>query len=224
MTLLSTGMSLQGGKAIRGIVAASGAADIVTNNNGTVQIVASSEQALAAAQELIALQIGELPVGTILRSRRVESIALFGVFVELSPGRSGLVHLSELAAEGNLTEVPPHWQVGSRIDVMYLGPTPDGKTRLSHKAVLLKDAGLSYTMPAPLGRARSSNGNDSSDGSSRGSSGGGRGQGSRGSSSRSSSSEGVSQPGTPRGAGERGNYRGGRGAGRSSINQAAQQQ
>jgi ribosomal protein S1 len=33
------------------------------------------------------------------------------VFVELAPGKSGLVHLSELAEEGTLTEVPPEWKV-----------------------------------------------------------------------------------------------------------------
>lgn len=107
------GHLLQGGKTIRGIVAASGASDIVTlSNNGSVQIIASTEAAIKAAKELIELQLDELPVGTILRQRRVESVTLFGVFVELAPGKSGLVHLSELAEE-NLVEVPPEWKVRS---------------------------------------------------------------------------------------------------------------
>jgi polyribonucleotide nucleotidyltransferase len=59
------------------------------------------------------LQLDELPVGTILRQRRVDSVTLFGVFVELAPGKSGLVHISELAEEGTLTEVPAEWKVGA---------------------------------------------------------------------------------------------------------------
>lgn len=103
---------MQGGKTIRGIVSASGVTDIVTlGNNGTVQIIATTESAIRTAKELIELQLDELPVGTILRQRKVESVMLFGLFVELTPGKSGLVHLSELAEE-NLSEVPPQWKVG----------------------------------------------------------------------------------------------------------------
>jgi len=52
------------------------------------------------------------PAGTILRSRRISSVALFGVMVELVPGKTGLVHLSELGAEGQvLHEVPPEFKV-----------------------------------------------------------------------------------------------------------------
>jgi polyribonucleotide nucleotidyltransferase len=54
-----------------------------------------------------------LPVGTILRGRRISSVALFGVMVELMPGKTGLVHLSELGEEGQvLHEVPPQYTVG----------------------------------------------------------------------------------------------------------------
>ncbi|KAF6256365.1 putative polyribonucleotide nucleotidyltransferase [Scenedesmus sp. NREL 46B-D3] len=129
-----------GGKTIKAIIAASGAADIVINNSGSIQIVSPTEAALNKARELITLQLDELPVGTILRQRRVDSVTLFGVFVELAPGKSGLVHLSELAEEGTLTEVPPEWKVGSLMDVMFIGTTADGKTRLSRKGVLLTDA------------------------------------------------------------------------------------
>lgn len=77
--------------------------------------MAPTEAALSAARELISLQLDELPVGTILRQRRVDSVTLFGVFVELAPGKSGLVHISELAEEGTLTEVPAEWKVGAVI-------------------------------------------------------------------------------------------------------------
>jgi predicted RNA-binding protein with RPS1 domain len=50
--------------------------------------------------------------GTILRGCRISSVALFGVLVELMPGKTGLVHLSELGEEGQvLHEVPPQFQV-----------------------------------------------------------------------------------------------------------------
>jgi polyribonucleotide nucleotidyltransferase len=52
--------------------------------------------------------------GTILRDRRISSVALFGVMVELTPGKTGLVHLSELGEEGQvLHEVPPQYTVSS---------------------------------------------------------------------------------------------------------------
>lgn len=52
--------------------------------------------------------------GTILRNCRISSVALFGVMVELTPGKTGLVHLSELGEEGQvLHEVPPQFKVGA---------------------------------------------------------------------------------------------------------------
>jgi polyribonucleotide nucleotidyltransferase len=85
-----------------------------------LQIVASTEAALSTARELIAMQLDELPVGTILRQRRVDSVTLFGLFVEMAPGKTGLVHLSELAAEGTLTEVPPEWKVRCHVITLLL--------------------------------------------------------------------------------------------------------
>jgi polyribonucleotide nucleotidyltransferase len=53
--------------------------------------------------------------GTILRNCRISSVALFGVMVELTPGKTGLVHLSELGEEGQvLHEVPPQFKVRAR--------------------------------------------------------------------------------------------------------------
>jgi hypothetical protein len=73
------------------------------------------------------------------------------------------------------------FQVDSKIDVMYLGSTADGKTRLSHRGVLMTDAGKTYDLPsaapssAPMSprTPRSSEGGSSSFGGGRG--GGGRG-------------------------------------------------
>lgn len=76
-----------------------------------LQVVSNNEAALEAARELILLQLDALPPGTVLRGRRVESVTLFGLFVELAPGKSGLVHLSELTEDGAAREVPPQWQV-----------------------------------------------------------------------------------------------------------------
>jgi polyribonucleotide nucleotidyltransferase len=54
---------VQGGKTIKGITAASGVTAIETNNNGTVQIVGSSEAAITAAKEMINLMLDQLPPG-----------------------------------------------------------------------------------------------------------------------------------------------------------------
>lgn len=79
---------------------------------------------------------------------------------------------------------------------MFVGTTPDGKVRLSHRGVLLTDAGQPFS--AELAAT----------------SGGGRGGGGRGGGRGSAGGEDVQAPRTPRagGGGGRGRGRGGRGA------------
>lgn len=65
---------------------------------------------------------------------KVTGIAPFGAFVELSEGKVGLVHISQIS-ETYVTDISKHLSVGDVIKVKVLGMTKDGKYDLSIKQV-----------------------------------------------------------------------------------------
>ncbi len=74
-------------------------------------------------------QIGEILEG------RVTGITKYGAFVALPGGKSGLVHISEVA-NAFVSNVADHVQVGQAVKVMLLSVTPEGKINLSIKRTL----------------------------------------------------------------------------------------
>lgn len=72
-----------------------------------------------------------LEVGAILEGK-VTGITKFGAFVALPDGKSGLVHISEVA-NAYVTDVHEHVQVGQTVKVKVLNITDDGKINLSIK-------------------------------------------------------------------------------------------
>ena len=66
---------------------------------------------------------------------RVVRVVNFGAFVEILPGKDGLVHISQLDTQ-RIESVESVAQVGDEITVMVTQVSPDGKIRLSRKAVL----------------------------------------------------------------------------------------
>ena len=76
----------------------------------------------------------ELEVGSIIEGK-VSGITKFGAFVALPEGKSGLVHISEVAnAFGS--DVGEHVQMGQTVKVKILGVSPEGKINLSIKRAL----------------------------------------------------------------------------------------
>ena len=73
----------------------------------------------------------ELTVGEVLEGK-VTGIAKFGAFVALDGGRSGLVHISEVASE-YVKEIGDHLTVGQTVKVKILSIGDDGKISLSIK-------------------------------------------------------------------------------------------
>ena len=76
----------------------------------------------------------ELEVGSIVEGK-VSGITKFGAFVALPGGKSGLVHISEIA-NSFVSDVREHVQMGQIVKVRVLNVGPDGKINLSIKRTL----------------------------------------------------------------------------------------
>ena len=86
-----------GGKTIRNISATTGA-QVDVAEDGTVSISAIDEQAVERAAEWVDLITRELKRGEVFEGA-VKRIVAFGAFVEIVPGKEGLVHVSEMSTE-----------------------------------------------------------------------------------------------------------------------------
>jgi polyribonucleotide nucleotidyltransferase len=87
----------------------------------------------------------------------------FGVFVELTPGQDGMVHISQLATE-HLQKVEDAVRMGDEVMVMVTDVSSEGKIRLSRRAVLegwsLDEARAQDSARKPSGGPRGGNGGD----------------------------------------------------------------
>ncbi|EFJ41423.1 hypothetical protein VOLCADRAFT_107702 [Volvox carteri f. nagariensis] len=131
-----------GGRTIKQLKEVTGVTAIELDEDGRVNVVSPSQEAAARAMELINLLVSDPEPGTVLRQRAVTSVAAFGCFVELCPGRQGLVHVSELA-DPPPSDVGSVVAVGDKIDVMVMS-CDGGKVALSRRAVALLDQGEGY--------------------------------------------------------------------------------
>ncbi len=126
-----------GGKVINKIIAETGV-KIDIDDTGTVLITApdgiSGETALKRIQDIVKeLQVGDVYDGKVTR------IMKFGAFVEVLPGKEGLVHISHLAKE-RLAKVEDKFNVGDPIRVKVIEIDAQGRVNLSHK-VLFENEG-----------------------------------------------------------------------------------
>lgn len=126
-----------GGKNIKGIQAESGA-DLNISDDGTVQIYASKQQGLDRAVALINRMFAEIEVGKIYTGR-VVSVTAFGAFMEVLPGKDGLVHVSELA-EGRVDKVEDIVKKGDMITAKCVGVDEKGRVKMSRRAALRDEA------------------------------------------------------------------------------------
>lgn len=122
-----------GGKTIKGIVAETGA-EIDINDDGSVHIYSSNQESLARAKEIITGMTKEIEVGETYHGR-VVSIKEFGAFVEVLPGKDGLVHVSELA-DFRLRNVEDVVRIGDLVWVKCIGIDDKGRVKLSRKAAM----------------------------------------------------------------------------------------
>lgn len=127
-----------GGKIINKIIEETGV-KIDIEQDGRVFIGSSDEAMIQKARGIIEgivkeIQVGEIYAGTV---RRIEK---FGAFVELIPGKDGLVHISQLSTE-RVAKVEDVVALGDIITVKVTEIDQQGRVNLSRKAVLTAESG-----------------------------------------------------------------------------------
>ncbi len=125
-----------GGKMIRKIVEETGA-EIDIEDDGRVFIAAVDVNAGTKAEEMIRRLTSDVEVGAIYLGK-VTRLMNFGAFVEVLPGKEGLVHISQLAKE-RVAKVEDVVNVGDEIMVKVVEIDKQGRVNLSRKAVLVGD-------------------------------------------------------------------------------------
>jgi len=86
-----------GGRIIRGIIEETGA-QVDVDDDGSVNVSAAKDEALNAAVEKIEALVKEVEAGEIYEGE-VKRIQPYGAFVEILPGKDGLVHISDMSSE-----------------------------------------------------------------------------------------------------------------------------
>lgn len=122
-----------GGKTIRSIIEESGAT-INVDDDGTVTIGSSSQDSAQVAINKIEMLTKEAEVGAIYTGK-VARLMSFGAFVEILPGKDGLVHISELSNE-RVASVEDVVNVGDEITVLVTEIDSQGRINLSRRALL----------------------------------------------------------------------------------------
>ncbi|MBL4763261.1 MAG: polyribonucleotide nucleotidyltransferase [Gammaproteobacteria bacterium] len=122
----------KGGATIRSITEETGAT-IDLDDDGTVRIASVDKAAGEEARRRVELVTAEVEVGTIYDGK-VAKIMDFGAFVNILPGRDGLVHISQISEE-RVENVSDELTEGDTVRVKVLEIDRQGRIRLSMKAV-----------------------------------------------------------------------------------------
>jgi polyribonucleotide nucleotidyltransferase len=122
-----------GGKIIRKIIEETGS-DVSVEDDGTVTLTAPTMESILSAETYIQSIVEEAEVGKIYDGT-VKKIMDFGAFVEILPGKEGLVHISKLDRRRvqNVTDV---LNVGDSVKVKCIKIDERGRIDLSRKDAL----------------------------------------------------------------------------------------
>lgn len=120
-----------GGKMINEIIDKTGVVAIDIEQTGQVMITAHDQASGQAAYEWVAnltkeVQVGEMYTGEVVR------LMEFGAFVQILPGKDGLVHISEMAP-WRVNQVTDIVKVGDKVNVKVIEIDEKGRTNLSMK-------------------------------------------------------------------------------------------
>ncbi len=144
-----------GGKMIRKIQEESGA-KIDIEDDGSVNISATSGEAMQQALDAVRALTEEVEVGRIYTGT-VKRIVDFGCFVEILPGKEGLVRTSQLA-DYQVMRPEDVVSVGDEITVMVIEVDPQGRVNLSRRAALSGEMPTRAEMDSERGPSRGGSG------------------------------------------------------------------
>jgi len=122
-----------GGKTIRKITEETGAT-IDIEDDGTITIASNKPEALAKAREWVESLVAEVEIGKLYYGE-VKRIMDFGAFVEVLPGKEGLVHISQLGSE-RVRSVEDVVKVGDKIWVKVIEIDDLGRVNLSRRKAM----------------------------------------------------------------------------------------
>jgi polyribonucleotide nucleotidyltransferase len=122
----------KGGETIQRITGETGA-DIDIKDDGTIMIASPDKTSIDAARQWIESIVAEPEVGKIYENVPVVSVMDFGAFVQIMPGKDGLVHVSELSEE-RVNKPSDVVKEGDRVTVKLVAIDDRGRLQLSMKA------------------------------------------------------------------------------------------
>lgn len=125
-----------GGKIIQEMQRETGATISIeeVDNKGIVEVFADNKASIDAAVARISAIAAKPEIGTVYHGK-VKSIMPFGAFVEIMPGKDGLLHISEITWE-RLETMDGVLKEGDKLDVKLLDIDKQGKMKLSRKVLL----------------------------------------------------------------------------------------
>ena len=129
-----------GGKVIQTLQKETGTEIIIEENDKGKGVITISANDLAKAEDAknrIKMIVGHLEEGATYKGI-VKSIKDFGAFIEVAPGKDGLLHISEIDHK-RVEKVSDYLALGDEIEVVLLKVEHGGKLRLSRKALIPRD-------------------------------------------------------------------------------------
>ncbi len=127
----------KGGATIRGITEETGAT-IEVDDDGMVKIASVEKAAGDEARRRVEMVTADVEVGVIYEGK-VAKIMDFGAFVNILPGKDGLVHISQISDE-RVENVSDKLSEGDMVKVKVLEVDRQGRIRLSMKAITAEEA------------------------------------------------------------------------------------
>lgn len=122
----------KGGEVIQKITGETGA-EIDIKDDGTIMIASPDKSSIDAAKQWILTIVAEPEVGKIYQDVPVVSVLDFGAFVQIMPGKDGLVHVSEMSEE-RVNKPSDVVKEGDRVTVKLVAIDERGRLQLSMKA------------------------------------------------------------------------------------------
>ncbi|EKD87172.1 MAG: hypothetical protein ACD_37C00024G0016 [uncultured bacterium] len=119
-----------GGKIIRNIISTTGAT-VDVEDDGVVTISGTTEESVSMAKDWVAGLTREIKVGELFEGE-VKRILPFGAFVEILPGKEGMVHVSHMA-EGFVKDPNDVVKIGDKVKVKVIEIDEQGRVNLSMK-------------------------------------------------------------------------------------------